>query len=365
MEESAASREAPAKSRSGIRRGGAPLRKRLSASRYVEGIQAGDRSVLAKAITLTESSHPEDCELANEVLGICSADAGDSIVVGVTGVPGAGKSCLIEALGQHLITSRGEKIAVLVIDPSSRISGGSILGDKMRMPFLGSSENAFIRPSPSGGSLGGVAAHTRDAIVLCKAAGYRNVFVETVGVGQAETSVREMVDFLLLVAIAGAGDELQGIKRGVMEIVDAIVVNKADGDNVRQAEKARGIAEMALHYFPASASGWNPRALLCSARTGLGVSETWSLIAEHHRIMSQSGDLERMRRKQSLAWLHESLERGLKQMFVSRPEVQTRLAELESKVRAGQSSPVAAAHQLLSMCELTCGKRHSKSKRKS
>lgn len=362
MAERGASQKAPAQSRAAVRRREASLQKRLSVSQYVEGIGAGDRSVLAKAITLSESSHPEDRDVADEVLGICSSDAGDSIVVGITGVPGAGKSCLIEAIGRHIVAEHQEKIAVLVIDPSSRISGGSILGDKMRMPFLASSEMAFIRPSPSGAALGGVAAHTRDAIALCKAAGYRNVFVETVGVGQAETSVREMVDFLLLVAIAGAGDELQGIKRGVMEMVDAIVVNKADGDNVREAEKARGVAETALHYFPAPASGWTPRALVCSARTGLGVRETWSLIVEHHRIMSRSGDLERIRRSQDLAWLHESLERGLKQIFMSNAEVQKRLVEVEQEIAAGKLSPVAGARQLLAMCDASREKRHGGSR---
>jgi len=365
MGEQAASQQSQAQSRANVRHDDASRRKRLPVSHYIEGIQAGDRSVLAKAITLTESSHPVDRDLADELLEVLAEESGGSIVVGITGIPGAGKSCLIEAIGRHIIADYNEKIAVLVIDPSSRISGGSILGDKMRMPFLASSERAFIRPSPSGGSPGGVAAHTRDAIALCKAAGYRNVFVETVGVGQAETSVREMVDFLLLVAIAGAGDELQGIKRGVMEMVDALAVNKADGENVRQAEKSRGVAETALHYFPASISGWTPQALLCSARTGLGVHEAWSLILEHHKIMSQSGDLEQVRHAQNLAWLHESLEQGLRQMFMSIPEIQKRLAEYESKVAAGQTSPVAAARQLLSMYQPNRKKRHGKSKHRS
>lgn len=363
MAEHGASDKTPTQLRADARHGEESQQKRLSVSQYVEGIRAGNRSVLAKAITLCESLHPVDRDVADEVLEICSQSiTHDAIVAGITGIPGAGKSCLIEALGRHIITEHNERVAVLVIDPSSRLSGGSILGDKMRMPFLASSEMAFIRPSPSGASLGGVAARTRDAILLCKAAGYRNVLIETVGVGQAETSVRDMVDFLLLVAIAGAGDELQGIKRGVMEMVDAIAVNKADGDNFREAEKARGVAEIALHYFPASASGWYARALVCSAKTGLGVRETWSLILEHHRLMSRSGDLKRLRCAQNVAWLHESIERGLKQMFVSNAEVQKRLIKIEQEIAAGNLNPVAAARQLLSTFSPNNDEWHSRTK---
>jgi LAO/AO transport system kinase len=339
----------PDQSGADVRRIKPSLSGRLSVSQYIEGIRSGDRSILAKAITLVESLHPDDCVLAADILELCLKEAGESIVVGVTGVPGAGKSSLIEALGSHIITNHHERIAVLAIDPSSRLSGGSILGDKTRMPFLSSSEMAFIRPSPTRGKLGGIAAHTRNVIVLCKAAGFRNVFIETVGVGQSETSVRDMVDFLLLVAIAGAGDELQGIKRGMMEMVDAIAVNKADGENFREAEKARAVSELALHYFPSSASGWIPSAILCSARTGLGVNGIWLRILEHHKLVSQSGDLERIRREQNLNWLHENLERGLKQIFMSTPLIQRRLSELEIEVAAGQISPIAASRQLLSM----------------
>jgi LAO/AO transport system kinase len=348
MDGGGATHKPPARPRAEVRRSDASLRGRLSVSQYVEGIRTGNRSILAKAITLIESLHPADCILAADILEICLKEAGDSIVVGVTGVPGAGKSSLIDALGSHIITNHDEKIAVLTIDPSSRISGGSILGDKVRMPFLALSEMAFIRPSPSRERLGGIAAHTRDVIVLCKAAGYRNVFIETVGVGQSETSVREMVDFLLLVAIAGAGDELQGIKRGVMEMVDAIAVNKADGENAREAEKARAVAEVALHYFSSSGSDWTPLAVLSSARTGLGIAEIWSRIVEHHRTASESGYLARLRREQNLSWLHDNLERGLKQIFMSTSAMQKRLTELEKEVAAGQTNPIAAARQLLS-----------------
>lgn len=303
---------------------------------------------MAKAITLVESSHSEDCELAAEILQVCLKQNAEAIVVGVSGVPGAGKSSLIEAIGKHIIRDCGQMVAVLAIDPSSRISGGSILGDKTRMPYLSSSDRAFIRPSPSRGMLGGVAAHTRDAIALCRAAGYRNVFIETVGVGQSETAARGMVDFLLLVTLAGAGDELQGIKRGVMEIADAVAVNKADGDNVRQTEKARAEAEQALHLFPVSESGWVPRAVACSARTGLGIEGIWSLILEYYRTVSLNGYLERMRREQNLSWLHESLERSLMQMFVSSPMIRRRLAELEGEVSDGKMTATAAARLLLS-----------------
>lgn len=325
------------------------LHGRLSMSQYVEGIRTGDRSILARAITLVESSHPADCALAADILEMCLKEPGESIVVGVTGVPGAGKSSLIDALGSHVITNCREKIAVLAIDPSSRISGGSILGDKTRMTFLASSEMSFVRPSPTRGKLGGIASQTRNIIALCKAAGFRNVFVETVGVGQSETSVREMVDFLLLVATAGAGDELQGIKRGVMEVVDAVAVNKADGENIREAERARAVAERALHYFPTSTPGWTPPAILCSASTGLGMSDIWRQIVEHHRSVSQSGNLERVRREQNLSWMNENLERGLKQIFMSIPLMQKRLAELENEVANGQMSPIAAARKLLSL----------------
>ena len=264
-------------------------------------------------------------------------------------MPGAGKSSLIEVLGKEIITANGEKVAVLAIDPSSRVSGGSILGDKTRMPFLACSEMAFIRPSPSRGRLGGVAEHTRDSIALCEAAGYRNVFIETVGVGQSETAVRDMADFFLLVALSGAGDELQGIKRGVMEMADMVAVNKADGDNVRQAEKARAEAERALHLLPASASGWTPRAIACSARTGLGIQDIWALILEHRKIINQCGYADRLRREQNLRWLHETVERGLMQMFVSNPKVERRMEEFEKEVAAGQITPTAAARRLLSM----------------
>lgn len=321
----------------------------FSASEYVERVVAGDRVTLARAITLIESSRAADRELAQQIIESCCRGKSNSVRVGITGVPGAGKSSLIDALGQHIVRDRGEKIAVLAVDPSSRISGGSILGDKTRMTFLASSDMAFIRPSPTRGALGGVAQHTREAMMLCEAAGYRNVFVETVGVGQSEVAVRDMVDFFLLVTISGAGDELQGIKRGVMEMADAVVVNKADGENVRAAERARADAEIALHFLLPPASGWVPRALACSAHTGLGVQEIWSAILEHHAIADKSGSLEQLRREQNLHWMHENLGHGLMELFLANTTVKHKLAVLEAEVAAGRITATSAAGELLSM----------------
>jgi LAO/AO transport system kinase len=329
----------------------ASARAHISASKYVNGILEGNRSILAKAITLIESSRQADREIAEQIIERCLPASGTSIRVGVTGIPGAGKSSLIEALGRYVVTNCGERVAVLAVDPSSRISGGSILGDKTRMTFLASTDMAFIRPTPTRGALGGVAQHTREAILLCEAAGYRNVFVETVGVGQAETAVRDMVDFFLLVTIAGGGDELQGIKRGVMERADAVVVNKADGENVRAAERARADAEVALHLMTANPSGWTPRTASCSARTGYGMQEIWSFVVEHHAMAAACGGLEQMRREQNLRWMHENLEEGLMQLFLANPAVKLQLPLLEQRVTAGQITALNAARELLSLYE--------------
>jgi LAO/AO transport system kinase len=325
------------------------LERKPSSAACIEGILRGDRSMLARVITLIESSRAADRQIADEILEACLPASGNSIRVGVTGVPGAGKSSLIEALGKYLISERREKVAVLAIDPSSQLSGGSILGDKTRMTFLASSDMAFIRPSPSRGVHGGVAQNTRDAILLCEAAGYRNLFVETVGVGQSEAAVSYMVDFLMLVALAGAGDELQGIKRGLMEMAEVVVVNKTDGDNIKPAEKARAEAANALHLLPASPSGWTPRAMCCSAHDGRGVSDLWSCILEHDAITRSTGWFERTRREQARRAMHDDIELGLLQMFRSHPAVQLRIIELEQKVLAGSMNPASAVRELLAL----------------
>jgi LAO/AO transport system kinase len=324
-------------------------KKIVSPSLLVEGIRNGDRSLLARAITLIESSRTQDHKIAEQIIDHCMGMSGNSIRVGITGVPGAGKSSLIEALGRYLIERCGEKVAVLTIDPSSQLSGGSILGDKTRMPFLAASQMAFIRPSPSRGMHGGVAQHTREAIVLCEAAGYRNILVETVGVGQAEAAVRDIVDFFLLVTIAGAGDELQGIKRGVMEMADAVAVNKADGANVSAAERARLDAENALHFQPPSLSTWRPRAVTCSAHTGCGIAELWSCVREYASITKANNWFEQARREQARRAMHQIFEQKIMDLFHADPVVQQQMTDLERKVVAGQATTVSAALELLSL----------------
>lgn len=324
-------------------------RKPLSREEYVAGIVRGDRLVLARAVTLIESARDVDRELAEQIIEDCLPHSGHSIRVGITGVPGAGKSSLIEALGRYLITEQKQKVAVLAIDPSSQLSGGSILGDKTRMTALAASEMAFIRPSPSKGMAGGVAQRTREAMLLCEAAGYRNVLVETVGVGQSETAVHEMVDFFLLVTLAGAGDELQGIKRGVMELADLIAVNKADGENVRAAERARVEAQHALHFFPAADSGWTPRAITCSAVTGKGIREMWECVSEYVALTKGNGWFGRARRTQQKRWLHEMIEQSLRQWFDTHPAVRHSMDALERDVAEGRTTSFRAARMLLEM----------------
>ena len=322
-------------------------RGRLSASEYIDGLLHGSRVTLARAITVIESEHPADAELAQRILDGALPHAGNSRRAGITGVPGSGKSTFIDALGMHLVRDHGEKVAVLSVDPSSQISGGSILGDKTRMERLSAEDRAFIRPSPARGHLGGVARRTRETILLCEAAGYNNVLVETVGVGQSETAVRSMTDFFLLLMIPGAGDELQGIKRGIIEMVDAMVINKADGDNKPRAERARTEYASALHLFPPSPDGWVPPVLTCSALRNSGVAEVWQLVLEHERRQHANGYFERRRSGQNEAWLSELIDEGLHQLFRRNPEIQARMPELLSRVRAGKTTPFTAASQLL------------------
>ncbi len=322
-------------------------RGNLSLEQYTDGILRGDRTILAQAITLVESSRETDRSLTEQILETCAPHSGRSIRVGITGAPGAGKSSLIEALGSYLIRKSGHKLAVFAVDPSSQISGGSILGDKTRMNKLASSEMAFVRPSPSRGSLGGVAQHTREAMLLCEAAGYQNILVETVGVGQSEAAVHNIVDFVVLLGLAGAGDELQGIKRGVMEFADLVAINKADGDNLPAAERARNDAENALHLLPASSSGWTPRALTCSALTGDGVAEIWNCIEEYVSQTKANGWFAEARHKQAQSWMHEIVEAGLRQRLESHPAIRTRRAFLEKELLEGRITSLRAARDLL------------------
>lgn len=327
----------------------AKCRKTRSRAQFIDGILIGDRAILAQAITLIESSRAADRELAEQIVEDCLSSSSPSLRVGITGVPGAGKSSVIETLGRFLIDDLNQNLAVLAIDPSSQLSGGSIPGDKTRMGSLASSEKAFIRPSPSRGSFGGVAQHTREAMLLCEAAGYRKILVETVGVGQSETAVHDMVDIFVLVLLAGAGDELQGIKRGVMELADLVVINKADGEGVAVAERAVTEANHALHFFPGSPSGGTPRAFACSAHTGRGIRELWNCILEHSAISTANGWFDRNRREQRRRWMRESIEQGLGRLFSSHPLVHARMEAFEAEVVAGRTTPFRAARALLQM----------------
>ncbi|MEM0967148.1 MAG: methylmalonyl Co-A mutase-associated GTPase MeaB, partial [Verrucomicrobiota bacterium] len=300
----------------------------------VEGVLEGERMRLARAITLVESKAPAHQEIAKAVIEACLPHSGKSRRIGISGVPGAGKSTFIEAFGLR-VCNRGEKIAVLAVDPSSSRSGGSVLGDKTRMELLSRHENSFIRPSPSAGTLGGVAARTKEAIILVEAAGYETVLVETVGVGQSEIAVRSLVDFFLLLQISGAGDELQGIKKGVVEIADAIAVNKADGDNLIKARAARGEYGRILGFLEPYSEGWKPKAITCSALTGKGLGRLENLIEEFLRLTKENGVLERERKRQNVEWFRTLLKEAILSRFFSEDSIATTVAELEGKVAEG------------------------------
>ncbi|MGE4586069.1 MAG: methylmalonyl Co-A mutase-associated GTPase MeaB [Mangrovibacterium sp.] len=313
---------------------------------YVSGIREGNRTVLSRAVTLVESSKREHQAIAQEIILQCLPHSGRSVRIGITGVPGVGKSTFIESMGKY-ITGQGHKLAVLAIDPSSERSRGSILGDKTRMEELSSDPNAYIRPSPSAGSLGGVARKTRETIILCEAAGFDMIFIETVGVGQSETVVHSMVDFFLLLMLSGAGDELQGIKRGIMEMADAIAINKADGDNVKRAEMARVQYLNALHLFPPSESGWKPRVLTCSAIRKNGIDQIWETIGRYLSLVNGNGFFRHKRNEQSKFWMYETINEQLKSGFYQNQYMKGLIPELERKVLDGKMSSFVAARQLL------------------
>jgi LAO/AO transport system kinase len=321
-------------------------RKRLTANEYYNGIINANRAILGKAITLIESTLESDRLLAKEVIELCLPHSGNSVRVGITGVPGVGKSTFIEALGMHLADAN-RKVCVLAIDPTSQISHGSILGDKTRMQNLATHTNAFIRPSPSSGSLGGVTRSTRETVILCEAAGFDTVIIETVGVGQSETAVHGMVDFFLLLMLAGAGDELQGIKRGIMEMCDALIITKADGENKNKANSAIIEYKNALHLYPPTFSGWVPQVGTCSSVTGEGVPNVWDIINEYETLTRKNGYFAAHRAEQEKQRLHETIEQLLKDRFYQNPAVAQRIKELEQQVAEKKMSAYSAAEELL------------------
>jgi LAO/AO transport system kinase len=313
----------------------------------LNGVRNNNRAALGRAITLVESNAPDDRRLSQEFLTTLLPNTGGAHRIGISGVPGVGKSTFIESFGLRLVEG-GHRVAVLAVDPSSSVSKGSILGDKTRMERLGRSENAFIRPSPTGGSLGGVARKTREAMLVCEAAGYDVVLVETVGVGQSETAVAEMVDFFLLLKLAGAGDELQGIKRGILELADLIAINKADGENLQAAELARVELERALGILrPADEDCWTPRVVTSSGQTGAGLDEIWEIIGKHHRLLSGNSELEKRRKQQLLGWMWSLVEEDIRSAVRGHPKVADTLEALEQDVLEGRITATSAAEQIL------------------
>lgn len=321
---------------------------------YVDGVLKRDRLMLAKTITLIESTLPAHQELARKIVDQLLPHTGKGYRIGITGVPGAGKSTYIESFGT-MLTGMGHRVAVLAIDPSSSRSGGSILGDKTRMERLAVDPNAFIRPSPSSGTLGGVGRKTRETMLVCEAAGYDVVIIETVGVGQSETTVASMVDFFLVLMIAGGGDELQGIKKGVLEIADTIVINKADGDNVLRAGTARKEYEAALHMLMPNSPNWTPQVLTCSALENRGIDKIWQTILDHRQKLTDSGEMTEKRKRQALDWMSFLLEEGLQHWFYTDPKIKAALPGIQADVARKKTSPTAAADALLAFllkCEL-------------
>lgn len=322
-------------------------RHALSVNDMVEGILKGNITILSQAVTLIESANPDHYAKAQEVIEKCLPYSGKSVRIGISGVPGAGKSTSIDEFGLHVLDTYGGKLAVLAIDPSSELTKGSILGDKTRMEKLCLREEAFIRPSPSAGSLGGVARKTRETVILCEAAGFDKVFIETVGVGQSETACHSMVDFFLLIQVAGTGDELQGIKRGIMEIADGLVINKCDGDNVERCQLAASNFRNALHFFPAPESGWTPKVLCYSGFYGYGIKEVWDMIYEYFAFVKDNGYFDYRRQQQNKYWMYETIDQQLRNHFYHNHDIAQRLKEAESAIQRGERTSFMAAHDLL------------------
>lgn len=323
-------------------------KKQPTAEALTQGILNGNITALSQAITLVESKNPKHLKKANTIITNCLPKANKSVRIGITGVPGVGKSTFIEAFGKHL-TNMGKKVAVLAVDPSSSITKGSILGDKTRMEDLVKDKNAFIRPSASGESLGGVARKTRETIILCEAAGFDTIVIETVGVGQSETAVHSMVDFFLLLKLAGAGDELQGIKRGIIEMADAIAINKADGDNVKRAKLAKVEFNRALHLYPEKESSWTPKVLLASALNSEGIDDIWKMITEYITLTKNNNHFNIKRNEQNKFWLLQTIESQLQSDFFNRKDIKEALQKQLQLIENNQTTPFAAADLLLSL----------------
>jgi LAO/AO transport system kinase len=320
--------------------------KPIDPQAYIDGVLAGDRRMLSKAITLIESALASHQKAARQMLGALLPRTGAAVRLGITGVPGVGKSTFIESFGTMLVRE-GHRVAVLAVDPSSARSGGSVMADKTRMEKLSIEPGAFIRPSPSGGTLGGVARKTRETMLLCEAAGYDVVIVETVGVGQSETAVASMVDFFLVLLLAGAGDELQGLKKGILELADALAINKADGDNLGPARKAAKVFELALHLLQPASPHWAPPVLTCSAREMTGIDTIWKTVLRHREILAAAHELEEKRRRQAADWMWSLIDEGLKDRFVRQPEVRKQLPRILREIDRGTLAPTAAADKLL------------------
>jgi len=320
----------------------------MDAEFYIDGVLQKKRAIIAKSITLIESALPAHQQLAQNILDGLLPHAGKAVRIGISGVPGVGKSTFIESFGMMLV-EKGHRVAVLAVDPSSSRSGGSIMGDKTRMERLSLQSNAFIRPSPTSGTLGGVAKKTRESMIICEAAGHDVILVETVGVGQSETAVASMVDFFLVLMLAGAGDELQGIKKGILELSDAIVINKADGNNIERAKEARAEYESALNLMESKSSVWSVPVLTCSALTMDGLEDVWKAILEYRQKLTEAGELAEKRRLQAIDWMWSLVENGLKDRFFENQKVKAQLSDILGAVEKGQTSPTAAASELLSL----------------